>query len=206
MRPMRSTTLDADFAQRRARAPRLSWLLLVAGVAAGTIAAIEAQRGLEALRALQAQAGQVAQRIERVRAAGRPAQRSAADRVADSALRGDAERIERDLNRRWSQVLDALEADGSPEVKLVQLSFDEQFKRAQVQIEAKTLGDVFRYTQRLAAAEQIGAVTLVQHEWRDAPGLRVISARIAVDAGSGARTRAARPSEVAAAPAARGRP
>ncbi len=173
---------DLDFAQPRARTPRLAWLLLAAGVTAATITAVEGERAAGLLSELDGEIARMDERLDAARRAARIAPRAASERAADAAVRADALRISRSLRQPWAQLLDALEADMTPQVKLVQIGFDAQFRRAQVQIEARSLNDVFHYTHQLASVPQVGAVTLVQHEWRDAPGARVVSARIAVDA------------------------
>lgn len=177
-------TLGVDFARTAGAVPRVSWWLLSCAVLAAAVAGNEVWSRLERVQALDEQIAHLQTLTAAAHARAHRAQRAIADNTADRALRADALRIERDLDRPWWPLLDALEGKTDPEVHLVQLSFDPEFKRASLQIEARTLDQMFAYMHRLAGTVGVGRVGLTQHEWRDINGAHVVSARLAVDAGN----------------------
>lgn len=192
-------TLGVDFARKAGAAPRVSWWLLSCAVLAAAIAGHEVWSRLERLQALDEQIAHLQTLTAAVRTQANRAQRASADNTADRALRADALRIEHDLDRPWWPLFDVLEGATDAEVHLVQMSFDPEFKRANLQIEARTLDQVFGYMHRLAGAPGVGRVGLTQHEWRDINGAHVVSARVAVDAGHPATAGAVRRTTLAAA-------
>ncbi len=176
--------LGVDFARAQSSVPRVSWGLLSCAVLAAAVAGNEVWLRLERVRALDEQIVRLQAQTAAVQSQAHRAQRASADNTADRALRADALRIERDLDRPWWPLLDVLEGKADAEVHLVQLSFDPEFKRANLQIEARTLDQMFAYMHRLAGAPGVGRVGLTQHEWRDINGAHVVSARLAIDAGN----------------------
>ncbi len=194
----RPQTLQLDYA-RPPTVPRLAWLLLACGALATAIAGVEVAARWERVEALRVQTERLNATAAAAREQVRRAPRAGSENAGDRALRNDALRIERELDRPWWPLLDVLEANVADEVHPVQLSFDPEFRRATLQIEAKSLDRVFAYLHRLAAVEGVARASVVQHEWREVGGVRVLSARLMLEAGPSAPAAAARPATLAAA-------
>lgn len=68
------------------------------------------------------------------------------------------------LNTPWSDVLDALERNADAQVGLTQLEPDAKRQTLRIQAEAKHVGTLIRYAERLASDAAFGRLELLQHE------------------------------------------
>jgi hypothetical protein len=184
-----SARFDIDFVQAHRPVGAAAWILLVLGLAASTAAAIVLQSRWEAGDAQQAEAQRLAEALHRATAPG-PEVRGADAARAGGPERGaqqrQAARVIDELRRPWGALFAQMEGAGLPTVHLVQFGVDARFEALSMQVEARSLHEVLRYAQRLSGAGPIRAVQLVSHEWREAPGGRVVTARLAVELDAGA--------------------
>lgn len=158
-----------DFAQPRTRPHRATWLLLAVGLAA-LLASAFALHGAWAAR------DENAQQVDRLQTA--VARRSTQARPvapvakpAEQRLHADLARVAADLHRPWFELFDVLEAHSKPQLQLQQLTVDGGFARAQLQVEAKGLGEVLAYVRELErAGGPVRGAQLVSHEWLGAAG------------------------------------
>jgi hypothetical protein len=172
---------EVDFLRRPPLPPLAVWLLALGLVGSG-LAAWSCIDAWHERAALALERAELDAALERARQAAQ--QRHSAARGAGPAAQAQAIEVLEALHRPWNALLDQLEAVHAPGVHLVQLAVDARFETLQLQAEARTLGDVLRYTEQLPAAGPIVAVRLTSHEVRDAPGGRVVSARLAAALGA----------------------
>lgn len=160
-----------DFHRRRLPTP---WwavaLCAVAGVAC-LLLALELWGGWRMQReqgqALQRLQARMDQRVQPAASANAPsASRTAAiPRSSDAALRARA-LWQASLDRPWLELLAVLERHAAPRVPVQQLSVDARFETAQLQVEARNLGELFAYVNALhTAGAPLRSAQLLGHEW-----------------------------------------
>jgi len=184
---------DIELLRPRRAVPRASWLLLALGLA---LLAVSLARTLAPWeRHAQLLAERAALEAELDHALGAPATRPLLHRSTGSEreVRAQAQALVHELRRPWRELFDRLEASMTPGVHIVQLSVDPRFESLQVTAESAEFPAIVRYTQRLTAAAPVRGVSMTHHEWRDAPGARVVdasmTAQLETPAGAGAESR-----------------
>jgi hypothetical protein len=86
-----------------------------------------------------------------------------------------------ELHRPWHELFEQIEAADeaqAPAVHLLQLSVAPPFTNVQVIVEARDLGDLVRFSQRLSGGKPIENMTMTHHEGRDALGAHVVTATL----------------------------
>jgi hypothetical protein len=154
-------------------------VLLAAGLLAAGAAAVGLQPAFERKAALSAEQALLERRLERLGV--RPVA------TVDSRHGGRRETLEEgrelaaQLRRPWHQLFDQLEeaaqADGGA-VHVVQLTVDPRFDTLQLVAEARDLGHLVRFSQRLTGGAPVHNLVLTHYEWRDALGGHVLSAAL----------------------------
>ncbi len=178
---------DLDFVEARARPPALGWALLAGGVLALAAAAGVTYPAVKLHDRLLAQREALRQQLDRVpggHAASHPA--TAVDLKETRLVLGA-------LDRPWNALLDRFESVAVPRVHLVQVTVDGGFQAAQLTAEAARLDDVLRYARQLEHGGPVREVRLTRHEWRNAPGARVVVANLTATLGPGAAAAGAHP-------------
>jgi hypothetical protein len=88
-----------------------------------------------------------------------------ANRSSEAALRARAV-WQASLERPWLELLNVLEHHAAPRVPVQQLSVDARFETAQLQVEARNLGELFAYVNALhMAGAPLRSAQLLGHEW-----------------------------------------
>jgi len=88
-----------------------------------------------------------------------------ANRSSEAALRARAA-WQASLERPWLELLNVLEQHAAPRVPVQQLSVDARFETAQLQVEARNLGELFAYVNALhMAGAPLRSAQLLGHEW-----------------------------------------
>jgi len=178
MSPRRAFIID--FAARRSwRVSRPGVLLLLAGASTLALACFASLPHLRTLQTLESERASLERTAARTAGARSraPAQGTG---PGEGARLAEAQRLATDLYHPWPALFDAIERLGDGRVHITLLGVDAGFSHAQLQVEARSLGDVVRYAQRLAeAGVPIIGAQLLSHEWTSAP-VRVVSARVAV--------------------------
>ncbi|HUN92469.1 MAG TPA: hypothetical protein VMU33_10455 [Burkholderiaceae bacterium] len=166
---------DVDFV-RPAPVPPLAIAVLVVALVAAAAAAAWCEQAWRSGRDLASRRATLEAALERGREQAE--RRRTTARGADPQAQEQAVAVLDELHRPWRALFEQLEADRVGPVHLDQLAIDSRFESLQMQAEARSLGDVLRYVQALPGAGPIAAVQLSSHELRDAPGGRVVSARV----------------------------
>jgi hypothetical protein len=178
----RARRFDVDFAPRArfsVRLTPLSALLLGAGLIAVASASAAVAPEWERLQALRAMLARTQNAATGAAHAGGTSGTGKA-RPAETAAFNEAQRIASDLHRPWPALFDAMEAATDGKVRVTQISVDPRFSRLQIQVEAKGLGEVVRYAQKLAASgTPVAGAQLLSHEWNNGP-VHVVAARVGV--------------------------
>jgi hypothetical protein len=158
-----------DFHRRR---PPTPWWAVALCAVAGTaclLLMLELWSGWGLQREQAAEAQRVQALIDRRSqpAAAPGATRASANAVrsSDAALRARAT-WQASLVRPWAELLAVLEQHAAPRVPVQQLSVDARFETAQLQVEARNLGELFAYVNALhTAGAPLRSAQLLGHEW-----------------------------------------
>lgn len=173
--PLLGPRFDADFCASRARAPLAAWLLLAAGMVTLAAALADLAPRWQRREHLSAERSTLEAQVQQLSGpvgASHPA--SATDLVEARTVLGE-------LRRPWKSLFDRFESVDVPRVYLVQLSVDSRFQGVQMLAEASRLDDVLQYSQKLAGDGPVRSVRLTHHEWRAAPGSRVVVANLTAE-------------------------
>jgi hypothetical protein len=169
---------QVDFAQARPPVAPLAWILLAVGtITLAAALAGFAPRWIEHER-LARERSQLQARLDRVPGVARPSAR-APDAIGLVQARGVLDQ----LDRPWPALLDQFESIDAPDVHLVQFVVDARFQTVQLLAEAAQLEQVLRYSKQLAGRGPVRSVRLTHHEWRAAPGGRIVVADLSANLG-----------------------
>jgi len=177
----------------------LAWLLLGAGVLALAGASLACWPAWQQRAALSSEALVLDQRLAGLGMApsqgGPGAGKTAANPAAAAAL-AEAGTLREEIHRPWHELFEQIEAADTAEsgaVHILQFSVEPPFTTLQLVVEGRDLGELVRFSQRLAGATPISSMTLTHHEGREALGAHVITATLqgrlvvpAADASGGA--------------------
>ncbi len=170
---------DLELLRPARRVVPLAGLLLVAGLIAAAGAALVLRPALERQSTLAADRGQLETRLERLGV--RPAAAGEQHHGGRRETLEEGRQLAAELHRPWHELFDQLEqaaqADGAA-VHLVQLSVDPRFDTIQLVAEARDLGHLVRFSQRLSGGAPLRSLVLTHYEWRDALGGHVLSAAL----------------------------
>lgn len=159
--------LTINFVQRRRFASPLGLLLLVAGIAAMGVVAldyVDARDELDRVELRQA-------RVKPLGAASRPLTGTAAP------VRTDAKAIEvvaGQLGLPWDAVLREIESRSDPAVALLSVEAQGQARTMRISGEAKTMADAVAYVGRLRESPRLTAVFLSGHDEKQAGAVTVV--------------------------------
>jgi hypothetical protein len=168
---------EVELLRSPARIPAFSWALLGLGLLAAALAALLV---VPQLQRAQAARIELAQRETHAEAkAGSPSGHGSGSRGgADREITAQATAVARDLHRPWRELFDRLEASQQADVHLLSINVDPGFGTVQIAAESREIEALLRYGQRLASAAPVHAVDMTHYEWRDASGVRVVSATL----------------------------
>lgn len=173
--------LAINFVQGRRLASPLGLLLLVVGMAAAGVVALDYQDARDALGRVELRQA----RVSRPASATRP---NAGTSTADSARNGangasGAKAIEvlaDQLSLPWDAMLRAIETRSDPAVALLSVEAQGQTRTIRISGEAKSMSDVAAYVRHLRESPLLASVFLNGHEEKQAGAVTVI--RFALDA------------------------
>jgi hypothetical protein len=176
--PLLGRRFQVDFAQARPPVAPLAWILLAIGAIAVSGALLDfAPRWIEHER-LARERSDLQARLDRVPGVARSSAR-APDAIGLAQARGVLD----ELDRPWPALLDQFESIDAPDVHLVQLGVDSRFQTVQLLAEASRLEQVLQYSKQLAGKGPVRSVRLTHHEWRAAPGGRIVLADLSATLG-----------------------
>lgn len=164
-----SRNAEFNFAAAAARTPLISWLLLLAGALAGALSAERHAAIGEEHESLARQAG----RLER-RSAPAPARHAAARNSAPAERRGDAA-------FPWENALREIELAIDPRIALLGLDTETASARTRLDGEARDIGDILAFAERLRASPLARRVLLAAHETRQAPSGAILGFTLQID-------------------------
>lgn len=170
-------------ASRRPTVP-LAWLLLCAGLLALGGAASAGWPAWQQHAALAAEVASLDQRLAGLGVAtaqGSTPARSGATKAGEIAAQTEAATILVELNRPWHDLFDQIEAADQAQgaaVHLLQFNVEPPFTSLQMIVEARDLGELVRFSQRLSGGRPIESMTMTHHEGRDALGAHVVTATL----------------------------
>jgi Tfp pilus assembly protein PilN len=165
--------LALNFVQRRRLASPLGLLLLVGGLAAAGLVAVDYLDARDELERAELRLV----RLKRPEATPRPREGGA------PSARGDAQTVDRAAARLrlpWDAMLREIETRTNPAVALLGIEAQGQARTVRISGEAKTMADVVAYVSHLRESPWIKAAYLSGHEERQAGAVRVI--RFSLDA------------------------
>ena len=162
-----------DFAKRPHRA---SWLGVALCVLGASVALVSAWSYMDAQADVDQAQARLA-RLQRTTAAPRPSATAPAVRKEEDK---SFTRVSTQLRRPWSGLLGEIESISLPAVALVSVESQGQTRSLRMSGEAKTMGDVVAYVNRLRELSLVESVYLSQHEEKQSGGASVI--RFALDA------------------------
>lgn len=149
--------LDLDFAPLRRNRP-VSWLLLAAGLAAATVAAVQFQSTEAARMALASELDSVNDRLSG------GGSRARSGPPIDPRVSKAANQVARELQMPWAEMLATLEAIPNPDVALLGVEPSLQRRVVRITAEAKNAAVMLDYLQALQASSQFSDVWLVSHQ------------------------------------------
>lgn len=172
---------DLDFS-RRPPTPKHGWALATAGVisiAAAIAWALPDWQKRSELGATRSRNQVALANTQPPQPAAQTARRSSSSATARSRdSQVEARQLALELSKPWSQLFGALESSSNDQVRIVQVDVDSRFRQLHIHAEAKSLGELIRYAERLASVAPISAAHLAHHEWKTSGTVRVVTARL----------------------------
>src|SRR5271169_6864724 len=154
--PKKAARLDLDFSPARRTRP-VGWLLLVGGLAAATLAAVQFQSAEAARMALATELNSANGRL------GNTGQASRAGPPLDPRVSKAANQVARELQVPWAELLAALESVPTPEVALLGVEPSATRHVVRITAEAKNSGAMLDYLQDLQG-RHFSDVWLTSHQ------------------------------------------
>lgn len=183
--PLLGRRFQIDFGLRGSQIPLMAWLLVVAGFLSVALAWIDLAPGWARHQQLRAERLALEEQLNAVAQSG-------ARMTKATSSSEDEDRVRAwigELGRPWDGLFHRFESIQVPKVYLVQLVVDSRFHDVQLLAEAPGLDDVLTYSKQLESDDLIQGVRLTHHEWRNAPGARVVVASLTAELGHGAGAR-----------------
>ncbi|MEY2892111.1 MAG: hypothetical protein RJA98_2019 [Pseudomonadota bacterium] len=168
-----------DFHRRRPPTPWWAAVLCAVAATACVLLALELWGGWRMQREQAEDAQRVQAMLDRrlqpavsaAPVANRVSDSVNANRSSEAALRARAV-WQASLERPWLELLNVLEQHAAPRVPVQQLSVDARFETAQLQVEARNLGELFAYVNALhTAGAPLRSAQLLGHEWVNEGGV-----------------------------------
>jgi hypothetical protein len=153
----KAARLDLDFSPTRRNRP-VGWLLLVVGVTAATLAAVQFQSAQAARMALASELNSANSRLSPPSGEG-----SRAGPPLDPRVSKAANQVARELQVPWAELLAALEAVPTPEVALLGVEPSAQRHVVRITAEAKNSAAMLDYLQDLQG-RRFSDVWLLSHQ------------------------------------------
>jgi hypothetical protein len=175
---------EVELLSSRRRTIPLAWVLLGFGLLALAGVAGAGWPAWQQRAALSTAAATLEQRLAGLgmaTAQGGNVARSSAGKADEAAALTEAGTVMAELHRPWHELFEQIEAADeaqAPAVHLLQLSVAPPFTNVQVIVEARDLGDLVRFSQRLSGGKPIENMTMTHHEGRDALGAHVVTATL----------------------------
>ncbi len=153
----KAARLDLDFSSTRRTGP-LGWLLLVIGLAAAALAAVQFQSAQASLQALSGELNSANGRLASADGEG-----SRAGPPLDPRVSKAANQVARELQVPWAELLASLEAVPTQEVALLGVEPSAQRHVVRITAEAKNATAMLDYLEALHA-RQFTDVWLISHQ------------------------------------------
>ena len=175
---------EVELLGSRHRTIPLAWLLMGMGLLALAGAGIIAWPAWQQRAALSDEAASLDRRLAGLGGAssqGSTAARGGTAKAGEAAALAEAGTIVADLHHPWHELFEQIEAADeaqAPAVHLLQLSVEPPFTSLQMIVEARDLGDLVRFSQKLSGGSPIDSITMTHHEGRDALGAHVVTATL----------------------------
>lgn len=175
---------DVDFAHARPPVPAHGWALAAAGVfsiAAAIAWTLPDWQQRTELGAARSRIETALASTQPVQPAAQAAQKVRGAQASTSRSRDtqtEAQLLTLELSKPWGALFGALESSSNNRVRIVQVDVDNRFRQLQIHAEAKSLGELIRYADRLASSAPVSSARLAHHEWKASGGVRIVSARV----------------------------
>ena len=153
--------VELDFLHPAGRPSRLASWLLVAGLVAGALAALEQRHLSTEVKIREAQLEEIRSMSRRARPAIQ-AQESDSPQVREQIKKANA--VLAQMNVPWGELFEAIESADESGVGLLQVQPDARTRTVLMGGSARDLPAVFAYMTRLERTERLNDVVLMSHE------------------------------------------